>query len=112
MKQADVIPLYKSKERYIVTNYRTISLLVTLSKVLEKIVYSRTYNFLTNTNQMYQGQYGFRSGHSGQNAVSELIGTIQKNLEQNKMSIGVFIDLSKAFDTLNHKILLAKLHKY
>ena len=54
MKQADVIPLYKSKEKYIVNNYRTISLLVTISKVLEKIVYTRTYNFLCNTNQLYQ----------------------------------------------------------
>ena len=109
MKHADITPLYKSKEHCLVTNYRPISLLVTISKLLEKIIYTRTYTFLTNTNQLYKGQYGFRSGHSCQHAVSELIGNIQKNLEQDKISVGVFIDLSKAFDTLDHHILLKKL---
>ena len=112
MKQATVIPLFKSKDKHTLTNYRPISLLATISKVLEKIVYSRTYKFLTNTDQIYTGQYGFRTGHSCQNAISELVGTIQKNLEENRSSIGVFIDLSKAFDTLNHQILLSKLEKY
>ena len=112
MKHADVTPLYKAKEHYLVTNYRPISLLVTISKVLKKIIYSRTYKFLTSTEQLYSGQYGFRSGHSCQNAVTELIGNIQKNLEENKTSIGVFIDLSKAFDTLDHKLLLKKLEIY
>ena len=112
MKAADVSPLHKSKERQIVTNYRPISLLITLSKILEKVVYSRVYKFLVETDQLYQSQYGFRSGHSCQNAISELIGTILKNQEENKMTIGVFIDLSKAFDTLSHDILLNKLSKY
>ena len=70
------------------------------------------YNFLVETDQLYQRQYGFRSGHSCQNAISELVGTILKNQEENKLTIGVFIDLSKAFDTLSHDILLRKLHKY
>ena len=64
MKKADVIPLYKAKERHNVTNYRPISLLLTISKVLEKIVYKRTYKFLNSTNQLYQSQHGFRSGHT------------------------------------------------
>ena len=112
MKAADVSPLYKSKEKYRVTNYRPISLLITMSKILEKVVYVRVYNFLVETDQLYQSQYGFRSRHSCQNAISELIGTILKNQEENKLTIGVFIDLSKAFDTLSHDILLRKLHKY
>ena len=112
MKTADVSPLHKNKERLMVTNYRPISLLITLSEILEKIVYSRVYNFLVETDQLYQSQYGFRSGHSCQNAISELIGTILKNQEENKLTIGVFIDLSKAFDTLSHDILLRKLYKY
>ena len=112
MKAADVSPLYKSKEKYMVTNYRPISLLITMSKILEKVVYVRVYNFLVETGQLYQSQYGFRSGHSCQNAISELKGTILKNQEENKFTIGVFIDLSKAFDTLSHDILLRKLHKY
>ena len=101
MKAADVSPLYKSREKYMVTNYRPISLLITMSKILEKVVYIRVYNFFVETDQLYQSQYGFRSGHSCQNAISELIGTILKNQEENKMTIGVFIDLSKAFDTLS-----------
>ena len=76
MKAADVIPQYKSKEKYLVTNYRPISLLVTISKILEKVVQSRTYNFLTKNEQLYQSQCGFRTGHSCQNVISELIGTI------------------------------------
>ena len=112
MKAADVLPLYKSKEKHMVTNYRPISLLITISKILEKLVYSRVYNFLVETDQLYQSQYGFRSGHSCQNAISELIGTILKNQEENKLTVGVFIDLSKAFDTLSDDILLRKLCKY
>ena len=76
------------------------------------MIYSRTYNFLSHTGQLYQSQYGFRSGHSYQNAISELIGNILKNEEENKLTIGVFIDLSKALDTLSHDILLKKLDRY
>ena len=112
MKAADVSPLYKSKERYMVTNYRPISLLIMMSKILEKVVYSRVYNFLVETEQLYQSQYGFRTGHSCQNAISELIGNVLKNQEENKLTIGVFIDLSKAFDTLSHNILIKKLQEY
>ena len=85
MKQADVIALYKSKEKHLVNNYRPISLLVTISKILEKIVYTRTYNFLCNTDQLYQSQYGFRTGHSCENAICELVGTIAKNREENSI---------------------------
>ena len=112
MKAANVSPLYKSKEKYMVTNYRPISLLITMSKILEKVVYCRVYNFLVENEQLYQSQYGFRTGHSCQNAISELIGTVLKNQEENKLTIGVFIDMSKAFDTLSHDILLRKLQKY
>ena len=112
MKNADVIPLYKSKEKFLVNNYRPISLLVTISKLLEKVVYTRTYKFLCDTNQLYQRQYGFRSGYSCENAICELVGTIAKHKEQKETSIGVFIDLSKAFDTLNHSMLLSKMEKY
>ena len=112
MKQADVIPLYKSKEKFIVNNYRPISLLLTMSKILEKIVYGRIYSFLCNTDQLFQSQYGFRTGHSCENAICELVGTVAKNREEKKHTIGVFIDLSKAFDILNHQMLFCKMDKY
>ena len=64
MKLAHIVPLYKGKEKYLSENYRPISLLITLSKLLEKIVYNRTYNFLNDTEQIYVKQFGFRKKHS------------------------------------------------
>ena len=112
MKYADVVPLYKSKEHYLTTNYRPISLLITISKLLEKVMYTRTYNFLISTHQLYAGQYGFRKQHSCENAICELVSEIIKNQEQKRPTVGIFLDLSKAFDTLSHNILVQKLNKY
>ena len=81
MKNAEVVPLYKGKEKDLSVNYRPISLLITISKVLEKIVYKRTYNFLDTNGQLYSSQYGFRSKHSCENAISELIGQVVKSHE-------------------------------
>ena len=112
MKLAEVVPLFKSKSRDMETNYRPISLLTTMSKVLEKVVYVRVYNFLTKTEQISENQYGFRVKHSCKHAVGQLIGTILKNLENNKSTISVLLDLSKAFDTIEHRIMLKKLELY
>ena len=112
MKNAETIPLYKSKSKKLVENYRPISLLITCSKLLEKVIYKRTYNHLDHNNQLYKSQYGFRSKHSCENAVSELVGEILKANDCNKYSISVFLDLSKAFDMLDHKILYSKLERY
>ena len=112
MKLADIVPIHKSKERYLTTNYRPISLLITMSKLLEKVIYKRNYSFLNNTGQLYQSQYGFRAQHSCENAIGELVGEIVKGHEHKKHTAAIFLDLSKAFDTLCHNILLAKLEKY
>ena len=112
MKLAEVVPLYKSKETYLLTNYRPISLLITISKLLEKIMYARTYSFLQSTRQLYESQYGFRKGHSCEYAISELISAILKNKEANKFTISLFLDLSKAFDSLKHDTLLKKMELY
>ena len=108
MKLADVYPLFKSKDRTEPNNYRPISLLLTLSKLLEKVMYTQVYNFLTETDQIYNSQYGFRTGHNCEHAVSKLTSAVLKGFQQNEFTLGVFLDLSKAFDTLDHQILLTK----
>ena len=112
MKLAEVIPLYKGKSRESETNYRPISLLTTMSKIVEKIVYTRVYKFLTTTGQISESQYGFRSNHSCEHAVAHVIGSILKNLENKKSTISVMLDLSKAFDTIEHSIMLQKLELF
>ena len=112
MKLAEVVPLYKGKDRNEKSNYRPISLLLTISKVLEKIMYKRVYRFLNNMNQFYYSQYGFRTGHSCNQAICELVGEITKNTEKNWTTVYVFLDLSKAFDTLEHSTVIQKLERY
>ena len=112
MKLAHIVPLHKGKEKYLSENYRPISLLLTISKLLEKIVYNRTYSFLSDTDQIYAKQFGFRKRHSCENAVSELIGNIVKNLQQKRYTLAVFLDLSKAFDTLEHDVIFRKMERY
>ena len=112
MKMADVVPLYKSKSEYECTNYRPISLLLTISKLLEKLMYKRTYYFLEQTDQLYQSQYGFRKSHSCETAIMELASSIIKGKDDGFYTLALFIDLSKAFDTVDHNILLDKLDKY
>ena len=109
MKNAEVIPLYKNKEKDLCINYRPISLLMTMSKLLEKIVYKRTYDFLDTTGQLYSSQYGFRSKHSCENAISELVGQVVKGHNRKEHTAAIFLDLLKAFDALDHSLLLKKL---
>ena len=112
MKMAEVTPLYKGKSKFEPSNYHPISLLLTMSKILEKLLYKRTYAFLDNNNQIYHSQYGFRSKHSCENAIGDLVSQILKNQQQNKHTATLFLDLSKAFDTLNHELILDKLEIY
>ena len=112
MKLAEVVPLFKSGKSEIVGNYRPISLLMTISKVLENVVYNRVYTFLTDTGQIYECQYGFRTNHSCEHAIGQLVAHVIKILEVGKDTISIFLDLSKAFNSLQHDILLKKMERY
>ena len=112
MKLAEIVPLYKNKEHYIDSFYRPISLLTTISKILEKIMYRRVYSYLQNTGQIYNNQYGFRANHSCEHAVGQVVGSIVKGLESCHSVACILLDLSKAFDTIDHNTLLKKLDLY
>ena len=112
MKLAEIIPLYKGKDSDKVINYRPISLLVTISKVIEKLIYKRMIKFIDKYNLLYDSQYGFRTKQSCEHAILELIGNILESKNSKQHACALFLDLSKAFDTLNHNILLEKLDKY
>ena len=111
-KVAKVVPIHKSKSKESFTNYRPISLLPSVSKVLEKVVHKRVYHFLNTQNLLSQNHYGFRPKHNTSQAVLQFTANILNSLDNKLSAIGVFLDLSKAFDTIDHKILLQKLDHY
>lgn len=112
LKIAKVIPLFKSDDPSCFNNYRPISILPCFSKILEKIVYKRILLHLNSNLILFQHQYGFRKHHSTYMALLHLIDKVTSALENNKFCCSIFIDFSKAFDTVNHDILLNKLYKY
>ena len=112
MKTAKVIPLFKSGDRSDFSNYRPISLLSQFSKVLEQLFNFRLEQFLISNEILSNCQYGFRSRMSTVHAALELIESISTAIDNQKHCAGVFIDLKKAFDTVNHDLLIKKLFFY
>lgn len=115
LKIAKVIPLFKKSledERNEPGNYRPISLLPTLNKIMEKILHSRLVSFIAKNNILYKYQFGFRHSHSTTLALIDVVDSIRKNLHNGKKVAGVYIDFSKAFDCVNHQILIQKLKHY
>ena len=112
LKLARITPVFKSGDAADVGNYRPISVLPCFSKVLEKIVHTRISSFLEKFHLLFEGQYGFRNGRSTSMALIDLTNRIVNAFEDNTYVMGIFLDLSKAFDTINHEILLRKLDHY
>lgn len=112
MKIAKVIPIFKAGEKNVFTNYRPVSLLPQFSKLLEKLFNSRLDKFIEKYDILNSSQYGFRTKMSTSMALLELTENITAALDQKNCTIGVFIDLKKAFDTIDHNLLLRKLEAY
>ena len=112
LKSAKVIPVFKSKDQHNITNYRPISVLPPFSKILERIVHTRLYNFLDKHSVLADEQYGFRTKRSTYMALLELTTNLTLALKEKNHTMGIFLDLSKAFDTIDHNILISKLHHY
>ena len=112
LKIAKVMGAFKAGDENEFGNYRPISVLPRFSKIVERIMYKRLYNHLLNQNILYRKQFGFQQGHSTEHAILQLIDQINDNLEKNFLTLGIFIDLSKAFDTVGHQILISNLKNY
>ena len=113
-KVAKVIPVYKegSPPLVVTNNYRPISLLSIFNKILERLMYNRLIKYFEKSTTIFDQQFGFRSSHSTVHALILMIDKIQKAIDSKNYLCGIFIDLCKAFDTVDHHILLDKLEYY
>ena len=111
-KISKIIPLFKKGDSSLLSNYRPISLLPTISKIFERILYNQLYEYFNSNNLLAEQQYGFRSNHSTEYATIKFVDHISKEMESGNTPAALYIDLSKAFDTLSFDILLYKLSHY
>ena len=112
LKLAKVIPIHKKGDDTKIDNYRPISILPAISKIFERVLFNQIDEYFSSHNLYNDSQYGFRTKHSTEHATLELVDRISQELDKGNTPLNIFIDLSKAFDTLDHKILLHKLNHY
>ena len=106
LKVSKIIPLFKKGDSSLLSTYRPISLLPTISKIFERILHNQLYEYFDNNYLLAEQQYGFRSNHSTEYAAVKLVDHISKEMESGNTPAALHIDLSKAFDTLSSDILL------
>ena len=111
-KTAKVVPLYKNAQQNIPGNYRPISVLPAISKIMERILYNQLNSYLTKSELLSDSQYGFQKFHSTASALLDCTNDWYVNLDRKMFNLVVLIDLKKAFDTVDHQILLRKLELY
>ena len=104
LKLAKVIPIFKSGDKQDISNYRPISILSFFSKVFEKTMYNHLINFIDANKILYKYQFGFRKSHSTNHAITSLVEKVNNAMDSGNISIGLFLDLRKAFDTVDHCI--------
>ena len=112
LKISKITPVDKGGDAADPTNYRPIATLSVLSQVFEKLIFKQLNYYIEKRNILFQYQFGFRKGHSTAQAIAELTHTLRKAIDNNLYTCGIFLDFSKAFDTVNHEILLKKLESY
>ena len=112
LKLSKVIPIFKKGSPLQTSNYRPISLLSNIDKIFEKLMYSRVYSFLEANNVIYSRQFGFRKSYSTTHALISMVERLRRCLDDGNVAVGVFVDLQKAFDTVDHGILCHKLNHY
>ena len=108
LKTAKVVPVFKRDSKLDYSNYRPISLLSNIGKILEKLMHKRFYKFLNNNNIIYNLQFGFRQQYSTSHALINITEIIRKALDDGNIGSEIFVDLQNAFNTVYHQILLAK----
>lgn len=112
LKMSKVVPVFKNGDRTQIANYRPISIVPAIGKILEKIMANKLTSYLENNNLLHNNQFGFRKKHSTIHPVIHLLNKISEALDKKEFLIAIFIDLQRAFDTVSLPILLKKLHKY